>query len=714
MPRKVSIKRVAKQAVREDAKDRVSWAEGKTVDSIQNFIAKLGIGTDNLQSATTYGFNPITRNRTLLEWMHRGTWLGGVAIDIIGDDMTKRGVDLKGDIQPEDIAHLERAAETYDIWTDIGDTVKWSRLYGGAMAVMMIDGQRPDTPLMIERVGKQMFKGLYVFDRWSVDPSLEDLVTEYGPETGMPRFYTVTANAAAMRGQKIHYSRILRLDGIDLPWQQRVMENLWGISVFERLYDRMVAFDSASQGAAQLMYRSYLRSYKIKGLREIIAAGGPAEAQLIRFVQMMTRFQASEGMTIIDMEDEFGEHGGANAGMRGMSDLLVKFGEQISGSLQIPLVRLFGQSPSGLNSSGESELRTYYDGINMRQNRELRNPVTRIYRVMAQSEGIKIPEGFSIEFRPLWIMNDAEKAAIFTQVASGVAQLDQAGIIRRDTSLKEVRQSSKVTGLGSNISDQEIADAEMEPPPGAQEAMALEQQSLGMEQTEQSMEHAERNQQLAEKEPKGKGKKTRDRAGSILGDREVMGFHVVVEHEKGDFRYGNRLPAAYGYIRQTHSAEGADQMDCFIGPDLSGKIFIVDSYVPVTGKFDEHKVMFGYGDKEAALADFRNYYNGFGPQRRIGKTQDPMTQEELTKWLATGDLSQPYYEPTNVEYVAVAEPGDERCRACKYYDTGICSNHATHHDPRVPETYDGLKMVAASGWCREFVKIAVTEVEREV
>ena len=30
-----------------------------------------------------------------------------------------------------------------------------------------------------------------------------------------------------------------------------------------------------------------------------------------------------------------------------------------SGALQIPLVRLMGQSPAGLNSAGESDLRTY-------------------------------------------------------------------------------------------------------------------------------------------------------------------------------------------------------------------------------------------------------------------------------------------------------------------------------------------------------------------
>lgn len=86
--------------------------------------------------------------------------------------------------------------------------------------------------------------------------------------------------------------------------------------------------------------------------------------------------------------------------------------------------------------------------------------------------------------------------------------------------------------------------------------------------------------------------------------------------------------------------------------------------------------------------------------------------EELKSWLSTGDLSAPYYAPTAVAYVAASPDPDRRCRLCSYYDGGICSNAAVYADPRVPETHDGLKMVAASGWCKEFALVRVTEVER--
>src|ERR1039457_296404 len=140
---------------------------------------------------------------------------------------------------------------------------------------------------------------------------------------------------------KIHYSRVLRLEGISLPYNQRLQENLWGISVIERLYDRMVMFDSATTGAAQLLYKSYIRTYAIENLREIIAAGGKAMDGLLAMVNFMRQTQGQEGITLIDSKDEF-KVNTSNA-FTGIGDALVHFGEQLAGALQIPLVRLFGQ-----------------------------------------------------------------------------------------------------------------------------------------------------------------------------------------------------------------------------------------------------------------------------------------------------------------------------------------------------------------------------------
>lgn len=381
------------------------WASG---DSFQNFEARVGLGTANQASQYTYGFDFISRNRVQMEAMYRSSWIVGQAVDVVADDMTRAGVDLDGDLDPGDRNKLTAGFERMALWDRINDTIKWARLYGGALAVMLIDGQNPSTPLNPESIGPGQFKGLFVMDRWLVQPTLTDLVKEMGPDMGMPRYYDVVADSMALSRQRIHYSRVLRIDGVELPYWQKIAENLWGQSVIERLIDRLVAFDSTTVGASQLVYKAHLRTFSVKDLRTVIAAGGPALEGLLKNVEMIRRFQSNEGMTLIDADDTFETH---QYSFSGLDNVLMQFGQQLSGALGIPLVRLFGQSPAGLNSSGESDLRTYYDNIKQQQERRLRAPLTRLFDVLIRSElGTKPPEGFAYSFTSLWQLSDTEKA----------------------------------------------------------------------------------------------------------------------------------------------------------------------------------------------------------------------------------------------------------------------------------------------------------------
>lgn len=472
MATKKSIVRVASAAITADTKARTKESKKQNTsvnDSFINFAMNLGIGADNPSSGSSYGFNPKTRNRVELEWIHRGSWLGGLAVDIIAEDMTKAGIELKGEIEPADIEAIEEQAVVLGIWNKICETIKWARLYGGCIAVILIDGQDPSTPLRLQTIRKGQFAGLQILDRWMVNPSLNDLVTDYGPSLGLPKYYEVTAQAPALSRQKIHYSRCIRVEGIEVPYWQRITENLWSVSVIERLYDRMVAFDSATTGAAQLVYKSYMRTYKIAGMREIISQGGTALSGLTSYVQQMRRFQGIEGITLIDAEDDV--QADVHGAFGGLSDALEQFGQQISGALQIPLTRLFGQSPAGF-STGESDLRNYYDGINSQQNAKLKVGVTKIYRAIAASEGIVLSEGFKINFKSLWQLTEKEKVEIAEGTGRAILAAEENGTIDRSTALKELKQSSALTGIFSNITQEHIDDAENDPPPNAEELLA--------------------------------------------------------------------------------------------------------------------------------------------------------------------------------------------------------------------------------------------------
>ena len=326
-----------------------------------------------------------------------------------------------------------------------------------------IEGQAFDQPLYHEAVGKGMFRGLLVLDRWMLWPFITDLVDDPGPHFMTPRYYQVIADARPFPSVKFHHSRCLRFGGLELPYWQRMAENYWDASVIERLYDRLVAFDSATTGAAQLVYRAYLRTLKVDDLRAAIAHGGTMMQGLTQQIAFMSTMQSIEGITLLDKTDEFDTH---TYSFAGLSDALTQFGQQLSGAIGIPLVRLFGQSPAGLNSTGESDFRNYYDNVLALQENRLRDQVhlvlDLIYRHLF---GEGLPQGFNFKFRPLWQLSGSEKAQAASTITDAVCKAVEQGIISPRIALKELRQSGSTTGVWTNISDADITAADPNPPP---------------------------------------------------------------------------------------------------------------------------------------------------------------------------------------------------------------------------------------------------------
>ena len=464
MSRRRNQQRPSAKPTQDAAKTVVSG----TFDSFQNFMTRTGIGTGSAQDGATYGFNPITRNRTMLEFAYRGSWIVGQAVDTVAEDMTREGIEIHSDMAPDEIEEIIETADELQVWDTLCDTIKWSRLYGGAVAVMLIDGQKLDTPLKLDTIRKGQFKGLIDIDRWFLQPSMNQMVRDFGPHYGMPEFYDVMANGSNLPTARIHYTRIIRLHGVDLPLNQRFSENGWGQSVVERLWDRLVAFDSTTNGAAQLVHKAHLRTYKVESLRELIATGGKALEALTKQIDMIRQFQSNEGLTLMDAKDEFEAN---QYTFSGLSDMMLQFGQQISGALQIPLVRLFGQSPAGLNSTGESDLRNYYDGIKQQQSRRLGSGVRTLYEVIYRSVRGKEPSKWKIGFKPLWQLSDEQKASITNQITTSVVGAYDSQIIDRATALKELRQASRITGAFSNITDEDIKEAENEMPPSPDEVL---------------------------------------------------------------------------------------------------------------------------------------------------------------------------------------------------------------------------------------------------
>ena len=95
-----------------------------TEDSFNNFVAKLGLGPQNLQSFGGYSASPfISRDRQLLESAYRSSWIVGQVVDTVAEDMTREGVTISTKISPDEIKQLQAAIPVEDEYSKQYDVV---------------------------------------------------------------------------------------------------------------------------------------------------------------------------------------------------------------------------------------------------------------------------------------------------------------------------------------------------------------------------------------------------------------------------------------------------------------------------------------------------------------------------------------------------------------------------------------------------------------
>ena len=435
---------------------RVGRRTQRFADGVSNALLRIGPNTQNTFQKTRYipEFKSMERNQ--LEWAYQGSWICGLAVDIIAEDMTREGVDIKAS-DPSVVDKINTQMDDLGVWNSLCDAIKWSRLYGGSIAVMLIDGDDMSTPLGKIRPGS--FKGLCVLDRWQIDPTLGSTVQTLGADFGKPEYYTIIAGSSeiSIPSQRVHYSRVIRFEGRRLPYNLRRAYGGWGASILETVFDRISMFDLATEGAAQLLSKAYLRYYKVEGLRDILTNDLAAKG-FLKQMDYIRMFQGIEGMTLGDSSDDFQT---MTYTFTGIPEVMLQIGQQISGAIGVPLVRLFGQSPTGFNSTGESDLRTYYDNVKHDQDSDLRPGMKRLLNVMYECEmGTPPADDFSFEFKSLWQMTNEQKAQAATGMAGAIIQALQADAITPSVAMKELRKLSDVIGLFSSITDEDIDEAE--------------------------------------------------------------------------------------------------------------------------------------------------------------------------------------------------------------------------------------------------------------
>ena len=337
----------------------------------------------NLLSEGTFVRTNLSRNQELLTAAYRESWLAKKIIDMPAEDMTRAWYTLAASISLEESDALRRLEARHAVRNEITNAIKWARLYGGSLAVMVIRGDedRLSEPLDVDSLAPGCFQGLLVVDRvQGITPSL-DLETDLDdPDFGLPMYYDVAADLGDRSFVRVHHSRVLRFTGRELPAMEMQQESFWGASELEHIWEELQKRSATSANIAQLVFQANVTTLKMSDFGEVLAMGTPNQRRrILESIEEQNRLRTSFGLQVLSAEDAYENHPYT---FSGISEVYELFMLDISGAAEIPATRLFGRSPQGLNATGESDLKIYYEKIGQLQQTYLRPAMERLLPVI--------------------------------------------------------------------------------------------------------------------------------------------------------------------------------------------------------------------------------------------------------------------------------------------------------------------------------------------
>lgn len=434
-----------------------------TLDEFVNPLARSGAGMPNLLEATEYPLTRFTQNWQVLNSLYRSHWVVQKIINTIPQDMMKNGYDFQSDINPDQIQKISKVIRQTRLHSKILNGLYWGRLYGGAAGIIMIDGEadRMDEPLDLDRVMPGAFKGLLIMDRWSGIIPSADLITDItDPDFGMPEYYEVTLP----EGQgviQLHNSRVCRFSGREMPYLEKLAENYWGTSEMEHVFSELKKRDNVSWNIALLTFMANIRVMKMDGMEQLMAYGGGKQQEaLYNTLEGLNMMLNNNGIQILGKDDSYESH---QYTFSGLGEVYDRFMMDVSGACGIPVTKLFGRSPAGMNSTGDADMDNYYDTIEQSQESQLRPVLDKLLPIVCMSALGAVPDDLDYIFNPVRRPSNDEKQSLGSQQTAAVVQAYTAGLVSEKTALRELQGSSKLTGMWTNITDKQIEAASDQP-----------------------------------------------------------------------------------------------------------------------------------------------------------------------------------------------------------------------------------------------------------
>lgn len=605
---------VAEENGRRIMRMRASAGKNQKVNYDGRYMNMLNKYNTQKDSSTAYTYTsdgPVSDIELTEQYIENGLFT--TIIDTPAEEAVKHGYDFKlNDPEVEDFISDE--LDRLD-WEETAATaIKWSRLYGGAIIVMVVDdGCSLDEPLDWDAV--EEVEELLVYERAVVDPD-QDSLYSYNPEKVRkrgsrfqdPEYYWVNSRYGRFR---VHESRCLVFRNSRMPETGFYSAyQFFGIPEYLRIRNALQETVVSHSVSVKMLERCVQAVHKMKNLANLLATDDGMKAVLDR-MEVIDLARSILNSLVIDADGE--DYDFRSMSLAGVKDIIDSVCNLLSAVTHIPQTILFGRSPAGENSTGEGDMENYYNYVEKLQKmllkKNMRVLLDLIFECGRKKGDIKKIPAYKVGFVPLWSLSEKEKAdvdAVKAATEQTKAQTAQIYVDMQVLDPSEVREGLKkseeftINDLLNEEDDLDLAGLLGIEDPSEEEETVTEEAQKGGE-NPKGIQNIMADKTKAPMTLNGIIRGHRDASDRDMPDEKAEGVGVIVI-DQGRILTGDRTdglgicgpgghiepgePPEDAAIRETEEEFGIIPLELIPVGQTAGKPPYLDSHVFVCTKYE--------------------------------------------------------------------------------------------------------------------------------
>ena len=249
-------------------------------------------------------------------------------------------------------------------------------------------------------------------------------------------------------GKEVHDSRLLTFVSKPVPDILKPAYAFGGLSLTQISKPYVDNWLRTRQSISDLVH-----SFSVMGIKTQLGTilSGGSDPGIFQRISLFNKMRDNRGTMIIDKDTE--EFFNVSAPLGTLDALQAQSQEHMAAVNGIPLIVLFGITPTGLNASSEGELDVFEQWTASQQEALFTKNLTRIINLVQLTLFGVIDPNVGFKYKPLGVQNKLEEAQTRKTEAETDALLIEANIITNEEARKRVAADENTPYAGLDVDD---------------------------------------------------------------------------------------------------------------------------------------------------------------------------------------------------------------------------------------------------------------------